>query len=544
MRTLNTVLAIQTATIINMLIFYLGKFPLIRRLNTKRLYAKSGFKKAMAIPIRIFIIIGGILLSLAYVGIVIYLPVVSLGQPLPQEDLLQQFYHMIFLLSFVVSGISSAIILTPKKSKYVAVKLMRMPPARFMHASFIYKYVTYFLYTLCAVWLFGRLLGGSVLEFVLLVLAATMWRVLFEYVHVKIFEKTNKVLVKENAVVWMVIVIGFAIAYAPLALGIAPFTGEVLLHLATVLVLTAAGVWAAWKLARYPDYRTVVDAATQRDDPLLDMGRMVTEANQSTVKVKDSDYSIADVRDLNDSKRLQSKKGYAYLNALFFNRHRSLVRRPVNIRLAVAAGIGILGLIVTQWFEPASMYVVEHFGTILSFSVLSMFYLTVGDNLCRAFFYHCDVKLLRYRFFREGSFGHFRIRLIHIVSRNLVIAATLGLVLAVVYWAATWTAYGVIDWLSLDLLMVWLGILSLAVFFSVYHLFMYYILQPYTTELNMKNPLFHVVNMIVSAICGFSLFIRVPAAGFALTILVVTLVFAVVALWMVHKYGSKTFRVK
>ena len=103
------------------------------------------------------------------------------------------------------------------------------------------------------------------------------------------------------------------------------------MSLPVCIVITAGGLFAAIKLARYSGYRGVVDAASKRDDPLLDLGRMMTDAQKKSVKSKDSDYTV----NLNQKGKLKTKEGYAYLNALFFLRHRSLISSPVNKRLAI-----------------------------------------------------------------------------------------------------------------------------------------------------------------------------------------------------------------
>lgn len=81
-------------------------------------------------------------------------------------------------------------------------------------------------------------------------------------------------------------------------------------------------------------------------------------------------------------------------------------------------------------------------------------------------------------------------------------------------------------------------------FFSVHHLLMYYIFQPYSTELNVKNPFFHVVNMVFSSACGISIVVKVPALPFTVTVMIVTLVYLGVAFILVRRFGHRTFRVK
>jgi hypothetical protein len=121
---------------------------------------------------------------------------------------------------------------------------------------------------------------------------------------------------------------------------------------------------------------------------------------------------------------------------------------------------------------------------------------------------------------------------------NLSIAAALGVSLTAIAASAGE------GWLSRELLMIWICVISLSVFFTVHHLFMYYIFQPYSTELNVKNPLYYLVNMAVSSACGVSIVLRVPSSLLTAIIFTLTLIYLLVAFVLVRRYGLRTFRVK
>lgn len=533
LKTLNALLAIQTSSTANVFIYYLRKLPWIGALLPDHLYAHTRIKSWLAILARILLVLWGFGTRLAYVGLLLYFPVTAFGGDLPKEEQLQLFAHLFFMISFIVAGTSSATILEPKRSKYVAVKLMRMSPVRYMQTTLVYKYVTFLIYLLPAMLLFGTMLGASVLQLVVLSLSATLWRVWCEYLHLKLFERKDVILIKQTALVWIVIALGYAAAYLPVRFEAIPTAGSILLLWPVHLVSVAVGLFAAVRLARYPDYRSVVDAATQRDDPYLDFGRMMKEANQSTVKSKESDYSL----EMNQDK-LNAKEGYSYLNALFFARHRSLVRRPVHMRLSVIGVLGMLGMGLVLTVEPSAHFLQNHLGTMIPYLVLAMIYFSVGENMCKAIFHHCDLSMLRYSFYRKASFHHFRIRLYRLAGYNLLIAVTLSLALTVVYAVAGGDVW------HQDVLLLWASALSLSVFFSIHHLFMYYILQPYTTELNVKNPLYYIIYYIISAAGGICLFIRVPAFLFTAIVLAVTSLYLLAAFVLVRQYGVRTFRVR
>ncbi|NQX61134.1 hypothetical protein [Paenibacillus qinlingensis] len=533
LRTINTLLAIRTSSAANRFIYYAQMLPLIGRQIPDTVYANLPIKKTVTVIALILNVLWGLFSKLAYTGLFIYLPAAALDRSLPQEDQLQLFLHIFLLLSFVVAGGTTASVLEPKREKYIAVKLMRLSPATYMRTSLSYRYCTYFVYYIPALLLFTSLLGASIMQGLALAIVVTFWRVFCEYMHLKLFEKTGIELIRKTLFVWLMIGLGCAAAYIPLFLNWTPNSSSMLIGLPSVLVIAALGIFAAVRLARYPDYRTAVEVATKRDDPLLDIGRMMTDAKKTSVRSKDSDYDLTTMQ----ADMFKTKEGYAYLNALFFARHRSLITQPVYKRLAIIGGFGVVGTVFVALDSQWGALLSSNLGIILPFLVLILNFLTVGERVCRAIFYNCDLSLLRYSFYRNAANQHFRIRLYRIMGLNLTIASALGVALTLFALAAGAAV-------NLELLLLWVCLLVLAIFFSVHHLLMYYIFQPYSTELNVKNPIFYILNLLVSSASGISIGVKAPALPFTVGVVVVTLVYLAAAFLLVRRFGHRTFRVK
>lgn len=536
LRTLNTILHLQVSSIANRLIYYVQRLPLIGGLVGDNAYSRAGVKKAVAIAALLLSIVWGFLASMLYVGLVVYFPVVTLGQELPMERQLNIFWHIFFIITFIIAGVSNARVLEPKRSKYIAVKLLRLPATRYMQATLSYKYVTLFVYLLTAVLLFSSLLGAPMLQGILLTAAAVMWRIVWEYFHYWLFQRTGNVLIKNNVIVWTVIFIGYIAAYAPLLFEWALAWGALLisavpLYVICILLGGLASVVLFWRM----DYTDAVDASTKRDDPLLDLGRMMADAQQTAVKAKDSDY---DLEGKNESRRsFEKKEGYDYINAIFFSRHKSLIWQPLYKRLAILAALGTALILAGFLYREPMAAAASSIGVFFPGLILIMAYLTVGEQLCKVLFFHCDLKLLRQSFYRQDALKHFRIRLSRILGMNLLLAAVLALVLTLAAVAAGGLT-------TADYVSLWVSILSLAIFFSVHHLFLYYIFQPYTTELNTKNPFFYLFSWIVSGVFVLSISLRPDPVVFSISTAVIALLYLVAALPLVRKYAPRTFRVK
>ncbi|MUG68443.1 hypothetical protein GNP94_20935 [Paenibacillus campinasensis] len=535
LKVLSTLLAIRTSSAINLFFYYFQRLPLIGKVVKSSIYARTDLKRSAGVLVFVVLFLWSFVSKLLYLYFFVYWPVTAFSEWTRTHDPLTLFVHVFVLISLLVAGVSSANVLEPKREKYVAVKLMRMSPKHYMHAALSYRYVVFFISYLPALLVFVLLLQGTVMLAVMLAVAVTGWRVLCEYFHLKLFERTGTVLVKQMAIVWTVIIVGYAAAYLPLFLEKLPVVQPLPMHGLTVLVIAGLGTWAAVQLMRYRHYREAVDATTKRDDPYLNVSAMIADANKTSVQAQESDYAEETLR----REPVEGKEGYGYLNAIFFARHRSLVRRPVRKRLAIVAGVGIIGSIVMVAMSrilPESPQL--ELNMVFSILPIAMSFLAVGEATCRAMFYHCDISLTRYSFYRDAAYEHFMIRLRKMLGQNLQIAAVVGGALTLL----SFTSGG--DLLQWDTVLLWLSIIGLAVFFTNHHLFLYYIFQPYSTDLNVKNPLYFVVTMVVSGICGAAVFIPLPPVIFTSFVLVVTLAYLAVSAVSVRKYAHRTFRVK
>lgn len=533
LRTFSTLLSIRTSSAVNRLIYYAQRLPFVGRSIRDTLYASLGGKKAIAIIAFLLHIVWGVVSKLAYVGLMVYLPSVVWSGNLSQGGQLSLFMHIFLIISFVVAGVTYARVMETKREKYIAVKLMRMKPAAYMQASLGYHYFSYFIYYIPALLIFTSLLNVPVVQGLALAASVTLWRVACEYLHLKLFQKTGHVLIKNNAVVWLTIGLGYAFAYAPIVLDEVPSSGELLLMWPVTLIIAVLGVAAAVRLNRYPDYRTAVDAATKRDDPLLDLGRMMTEANKTQVKAKDIDYtSMAQQTD-----QFKSREGYAYLNALFFARHRSLIVKPMWKRMAIIGAVGVIGIAFAVIDTERASSLAAQWSKGIPYLIWIMNFLSIGEVACKAMFYNCDLSLMRYSFYRNAADRHFRLRLFRICGLNLTLAAGVGAVLAGFALTAGGVPAG-------KLLLTLVCVFAMAMFFSIHHLFMYYILQPYSTELNMKNPFFFVINFAISFAFVLAIIVKADALGLAIATVTITVVYLIAALILVKRWGARTFRVK
>lgn len=165
---------------------------------------------------------------------------------------------------------------------------------------------------------------------------------------------------------------------------------------------------------------------------------------------------------------------------------------------------------------------------------------TVGGRICKAMFYNCDLAMLKYGWYRQPDvvLKNFVLRFRRLCGVNLLLSAAVCVMFtALVLCAGGRPPVG-------EYLVFLAALLCLGVFFAVHSLGMYYLFQPYTSDLQIKNPFFSVINWVVYMVCYLCIQIKSTPSWFALLVLVVTVLYSAAILLLVWKRAPRTFRVK
>lgn len=73
---------------------------------------------------------------------------------------------------------------------------------------------------------------------------------------------------------------------------------------------------------------------------------------------------------------------------------------------------------------------------------------------------------------------------------------------------------------------------------------MYYILQPYTKDLEIKNPIFKIVNYSMYAVCYGCSKIKTTPQYFTIGVIIFTVICIPIFFGIIYKYAPKTFKLK
>ena len=525
---------------VNVLLYYVRKLPFVGEKIPYRLYGETDIKKAIgAIPV-VFSVIGAFVGTFLYFLLMIKLPANWIQGCWEKEGIfVDQKAVMVYLFlifsflpgSFLVSNLTEG-----AKKDYVLLHVMRIPAAQHYRSQMVLKGVKD---TIC--FLVPLLWFGFGAESALFVVSLFFTRyighagILQHYRHSE--KKGKKVFWKSFGKTFLVFGIILALGYGVAAA--VPrlfFDRYVMAEVVVFLSFTLVGIFCFSKVWNYGGYTIFAKKMVSPKD-FLEQDDAVKEARVADVQIQDKDISKEELR----SRKYEEKEGYDYLNAIFFERHKRIVSRAVKSRIIIILAVGLIGAVALLFMgEQMKQKTFEAMTQMMPVMVFVMYLESTGGRICKAMFFNCDISLLKYGYYREADaiLKNFKIRLRKLLMLDAVPAAIIcGMILL-------WTL------LCGEILAVWkviplmAGSLLLSAFFCLFHLFMYYITQPYTEEKTVKSPIFSVVNALVYFGCYLCLQIQTGSWLFTLGVLAVTIIFIPLSYFCVFRFAPKTFKIR
>ena len=525
---------------VNVLLYYVRKLPLVGEKIPYRLYGETDIKKAIgAIPV-VFSVIGAFVGTFLYFLLMIKLPANWIQGFWEKEGIfVDQKAVMVYLFlifsflpgSFLVSNLTEG-----AKKDYVLLHVMRIPAAQHYRSKMVLKGVKDSICFLVPLLWFGF---GA--ESALFVVSLFFTRyighagILQHYRHSE--KKGKKVFWKSLGKTFLmfgiILALGYGVAAAVPRLF---FDRYVMAEVVVFLSFTLVGMFCFSKVWKYGGYTIFAKKMVSLKD-FLEQDDAVKEARAADVQIQDKDISKEELR----SRKYEEKEGYDYLNAIFFERHKRIVSRAVKSRIIIILAVGLIGAVALLFVgEQMKQKTFEAMTQMMPVMVFVMYLESTGGRICKAMFFNCDISLLKYGYYREADaiLKNFKIRLRKLLMLDAVPAAIIcGMILL-------WTL------LCGEILAVWkviplmAGSLLLSAFFCLFHLFMYYITQPYTEEKTVKSPIFSVVNALVYFGCYLCLQIQTGSWLFTLGVLAVTIIFIPLSYFCVFRFAPKTFKIR
>ena len=174
----------------------------------------------------------------------------------------------------------------------------------------------------------------------------------------------------------------------------------------------------------------------------------------------------------------------------------------------------------------------------LAIFIIIMFFINRGAIITQAMFFNCDHAMLRYNFYREPKIilELFKKRLITVIKVNLIPAVVIGI------GNITLLLISNNNYSYLTLITTFLFIISLSVFFSVHYLVIYYLLQPFNKEMEVKKASYSFVTLGTSIISYLLAHLVLTSEILSILGITFVVIYIIIALLLVYKISPRTFK--
>ncbi|WP_167959164.1 hypothetical protein [Anaerosporobacter faecicola] len=506
----------------NGIIYSLKSIPLIKKLLPADLYASKGLQTFALVVSSIYEAISVFVGKFLYLLLMIYLPL-SFMQKLESAN----FIHIVLVLT-VLGGMFHADPLSSSKDKYYAIILMRMNAKKYTISNYIYFLIKLVVGFLPFIFLFGKQCGIDMVLCLLVLVFIIEVKLSFGGYH--LFNRLRENRLKGTKLVVASSIIGLCLLVAAY---LSVYLGYVL-PIGCLYLLCALGVFTSVigirYMCGYSRYREAYKAL------FFEEGLMQTNV-QSTGKItqKNMQNKIQLSAD-----QTSSKEGYGYFNELFMKRHSRLLTKSA-IRYTVCILIVFVAAVITILVSAdMKKKINESMFVVLPTFLFVMYFVNRGKVITEAMFMNCDHSMLTYRFYRQPSviLRLFITRLKMVIRINLIPASVIAVGLPILLFLSGGTDH------VLNYFLLFGTIIAMSVFFSVHNMVLYYLLQPYNINIEMKNPTYTIINSITYFICYLASGKEIPTVVFGTLVIVFCVVYVIVAMVLAYRLAPKTFRLR
>ncbi|HEL1784940.1 TPA: hypothetical protein TXU84_001868 [Streptococcus suis] len=271
-----------------------------------------------------------------------------------------------------------------------------------------------------------------------------------------------------------------------------------------------------------------MDQSLQMDKKIFEM----TKGNEYTRQGLQMQAKLS----IEKGKDLSHLSGMTYLNALLFDRYKKVLYKKV--RSWVLALVVILAALegIRYFLEPVT-FTEDYLLQFLPLSFMIMYVASSGKVVAQMVFVNCDISMLHYPFYREAKtiIAGFNYRFLQTCKLNLIFATSLFLVIMILWRFA----------LSLEtILLTALLLLSLTALFSFHDLFIYYILQPFTKDMEVVNPVYKFLSGVLYWVAYLNIKLDLGSHLYILLISIAMITYVSIGYWILLKKAPQTFRLK
>ena len=505
---------------VNSFLFSLKRLPIFKDLITNDIYKSKGIKAVVGFIGSIISIIRASFFKYLYYAFIYYL----CSSLFKETNLSNSYYHVLFFLTLLGLFINNKLLNSSKK-KYFSLILFQMDGKKFFQTTFIWNLLTRCILNGIFLYIYVFSVKGGFYEFIILLIMTVSFRVVGEYLNILFYRKYHYIWYSNTILYYPILLVLFGCSFLPYIHIVIPFS---IITLITVII-GIISIYAFYYLMRVDDY-TYLFKQLYTQTQIMNSNEQGSYLRQSMIDVKEKDKEI-------DTSILKNKHGYDLFNTIFFERHKEILLRSAKKYAFFLIVFYSVASYLMIHYSDYNVFFSSFLHYKLAFFVLIMFYLNRGSIITRAMFFNCDHAMLRFNFYREPKvlLELFKKRLITVVKVNLIPAVVVGIgngVLLVL--SSLWSIPMIIT--------NFLFIILLSVFFSVHYLVIYYLLQPYNKDMEVKKIGYSIILIGTYIVCFLLKDIVLSSLYLSIIGIVFVVIYILVALKLVYKIAPETFK--
>lgn len=506
---------------VNTIIYAIKQIPLIKKLIPDAVYGASGLKEFGYIIAFLYEIIQMFLGKFIYMFLFVYLVLNTINL---YE--INDFFNIMFFMSIIGSYLNT-FMFEPSNDKYYALMVMKMDSKKYTVSNYFYNIFKSIFGFIPPIIIFSLILKLNPIISLIIPIFIGSIKINTGAFYLKRYEKNKFIadIKHKDILKWLIIIPSFILAYL---LPLLHISLSVKIYIGFMIISILLLIKSIKCIYNFNDYYAIYKVILN-DDNMNTIDINGTEINKSVA-----------LSMLDDKHKFTSKKnGYAYFNELFIKRHNKVLYRFIKKVTIIIFCMFLVILGTTIFIDEIKSLINEKILTIIPAFLFIMYYINTGLRVAKIFFMNCDSAMLTFSFYKEREviLNLFKERLKSIIKMNLIPSMTLSFCIIILLLVAK-------NYSLNDYVLVFLSLNAMSVFFSVHNMVIYYLLQPYNANSDIKSGTFQIINMMTYFACYYICQMQIDIHIFATSILIFSILYIIISLYLVNKYASKTFKIR
>ncbi|MEG0523633.1 MAG: hypothetical protein RR435_07715, partial [Erysipelotrichaceae bacterium] len=438
---------------------------------------------------------------------------------------LETVLHILLFLS-ILGVFMNELMFIPSMDKYYAIFLLRMNAKDYALINFAYTILKIIVGYIPIVIIYATIYKLSIGICLLIPFMIAAFKLVGAALSLLSYKRTGKLLFEliSNGNKMLLLFISLGCAYGLPKLDIIlPINITIIIIIAIII----CGLLSIKSLLNFNKYREVYLGIINKMLFQMDILK-----NVNTII---SQNAISD-----DNIITSNKKGLSFLNEIFIERHKKILWKSV-MKLIKILVVSLIVIIVFLIVNPVYNLILNNVvSNALPYMMFIMLMINKGNIFTKVLFMNCDHSLLIYPCYKEPLLilELFKLRLKEIVKLNIVPALIIGIGLCSILYVTGGTTN------PINYIIIFITIIVSSVLFSVYHLMLYYLLQPYN---NKSDKVCHTYTFVINATyTGLFLImiLKINTILFGILTIILTIIFCLITTILIYKYAPRTFKLK